>query len=51
MLHTYTQTHTPIYPNVAQVMQWRNQDLPSRGPRGGAWTPEAATFRKICMSK
>ena len=23
-----------------------------RGPRGGgAWTPEAATFHKICMSK
>ena len=22
-----------------------------RGPRRGAWTPEAATFRKICMSK
>ena len=20
-------------------------------PVGGAWTPEAATFRKICMSK
>ena len=22
-----------------------------RGPRRGAWTPEAATFHKICMSK
>ena len=22
-----------------------------RGPRRGAWTPKAATFRKICMSK
>ena len=22
-----------------------------RGPRGGAWTPEAVTFRKFCMSK
>ena len=22
-----------------------------RGPRRGAWTHEAATFRKICMSK
>ena len=22
-----------------------------RGPHGGAWTPEAATFRKISMSK
>ena len=22
-----------------------------RGPCRGAWTPEAATFRKICMSK
>ena len=21
------------------------------GPRRGAWTPEAVTFRKICMSK
>ena len=21
------------------------------GPRRGAWTPEAAMFRKICMSK
>ena len=21
------------------------------GPRSGGWTPEAATFRKICMSK
>ena len=22
-----------------------------RGPRRGAWTPEAVMFRKICMSK
>ena len=22
-----------------------------RGPRRGAWTPEAVTFQKICMSK
>ena len=22
-----------------------------RGPRRGAWTPEAVTFRKFCMSK
>ena len=22
-----------------------------RGPRRGAWTPEAATFHKMCMSK
>ena len=35
------------------ALQWRIQDFPygGRGPRRGAWTPEAATFRKICMSK
>ena len=34
-------------------MKWRIQDFPKGGVDlvGGAWTPEAVTFRKICMSK
>ena len=47
--------NNPFIETSSSFVIWNNNLISSGGSRisrrGGAWTPEAATFRKICTSK
>ena len=51
LIRDYWCLKTPISMYVTTPVADPGSPVGGRGPRRGAWTPEVAMFRKICMSK